>query len=307
MIQNLWQRWNLFWFGPVPLYNLAVFRILLCFNLVVMYLNRQGDVSLFYTDQGILPRSLAHAVLPEGFRPFAFYSFWPDRFEPWVHAFYVFLLILMGLGVVGRLFSLIAVFLHLAFLYRNYGVAFGADQIATTFLLYLALTQSYSRLSVLEWWKRKKSTAPIQEDLWTSVFYRMIQIQLCLVYVYSGMEKLKGMSWWDGTAVWSVLANSQMVIGDLTWMRHLPLLIVFISFTTILFEVYFPVLVWVKPLRKYFLMAGVLFHVGIGTVMALWSFAFLMISPYVLFLSEETVKATIEKLRARFRPLFVSK
>lgn len=298
---KIWNRWNSFWFGPVPLLNLAVFRIFLSGILVIQYLTRHRDLELFYTDLGILPKDLALKVLPEGFRPFAVYSFWPDAWVGLVHGFFIFLLILLGLGVAGRLVGLLAVFLHLAFLFRNYGVAFGADQVASFFLLYLALTQSEARLSIRSWWRKKNDKLPLQGDVVTSVFYRMIQIQLCIIYVYSGMEKLKGMSWWDGTAVWSVMANPQFVIADFTWLRHIPLVIVFVSFTTILFEVYFPVLVWVKPLKKYLLWAGVLFHAGIGVIMALWSFALLMLTPYLLFLEEEKLNHWLLKAKSRFR------
>jgi hypothetical protein len=86
----------------------------------------------------------------------------------------------------------------------------------------------------------------------------------------------------------------------MTWMRHLPLLIVFISFSTILFEIYFPVLVWVKGLRKYLLIGGVLFHLGIGVVMALWSFAFLMMTPYLLFIPEAVTDSWLQKAKRKF-------
>ncbi|MEZ0393125.1 MAG: HTTM domain-containing protein [Pseudobdellovibrionaceae bacterium] len=297
MIRSLWQKWNQFWFDPVPLFNLAAFRILFCFTMASMYLGRQMDVELFYTDAGILPKDLALKVLPESYRPFAVYSFWPDSWVFAIHAVFVLILFLMAFGVFSRWLGFIATFFQLAFLYRNYGVAFGADQIGSLFLFYLAFTQSDARLSFRHWWRKKRQKSELSGDLLTSVFYRMIQIQLCLVYVYSGMEKLKGSTWWDGTAIWSVLANSQMVIGDFTWTRHFPLLIVFLSFSTLLFELYFPVLVWVQSLRKYLLMAGVLFHAGIGIFMALWSFALLMVSPYILFLSEESLLKFMEKCR----------
>jgi hypothetical protein len=307
MIQKVWERWNLFWFSPVPLLNLAIFRIIFCFTMAGMYLARQKDVNFYFTDQGILPKHFSLQILPPGFRPPFIMSFWPDSFVPAVHGLFVVLLILIGLGFFSRLLSWFALYLQLAFMFRNYGVAFGADQIGSIFLMYLAWTKSDARLSIRSWLRTKAGQLPVQGDLLTSIFYRMVQIQLCIIYVYSGMEKLKGSSWWDGTAVWSVLANSQMVIADLTWTRHVPLLIVAASFTTILFEVYFPVLVWMKPLRKYFLIAGVCFHAGIGTIMALWSFALIMVSPYILFLSEIELEQALAFLRLKLRRTEISR
>lgn len=303
-MNNLWNRWNHFWFSPVPLLNLALFRVIFGAVMTIMYLNRQKDVALFYTDQGVLPRNLSLQILPELMRPTFQLMFWPDSWMSSVHALFVILLLALTLGVGGRMVALAALYLQLAFLFRNYGVAFGADQIGTIFLLYLAMTRSDQRLSLKSWWRSRRGwfqEAP--SDLLTSVFYRMIQIQLCVIYVYSGMEKLKGATWWDGTAVWSVLANSQMVIADLTWVRHFPLIIVLASFSTILFEIYFPVLVWFERFRKFLLTFGFFFHLGIGVLMALWSFAILMVSSYVLFLPESLTEKWVSALRLRMRQL----
>ena len=295
MIQKIWQGWSHFWFDCNQLLNLAVFRILFAGTLVLMYLNRQMDVSLFYTDEGILPKVLSHQILPENFRPPLQLVFWPDSWVLGVHAIFILALLMVCLGFYSRIFGVIASYLHLAFLFRNYGVAFGADQVTSFFLIYLTFTQSDARLSLRAWLRERKGKAPLSGDLLTSVFYRFLQLQLCIIYVYSGLEKLKGQSWWDGTALWSVLANPQMVIADFTWTRHVPLLIVLISFSTILFELYFPVLVWVKAVRKYLLATGIFFHIGIGVVMALWSFAAVMITPYALFLPEEYLKTKLSR------------
>src|SRR5690606_16237602 len=100
-----------------------------------------------FTDEGILPRNLALQVLPENFRPAFLLSFWPDAFVPWIHALFILILIGMAFGVAGRWLAMIAVYLQLSFLFRNYSVAFGADQIGTIFLLYLAMTKSQARVS----------------------------------------------------------------------------------------------------------------------------------------------------------------
>jgi len=117
----------------------------------------------------------------------------------------------------------------------------------------------------------------------------MIQIQLCVIYFYTGLEKLKGGTWWDGTALWSVFANPQMVIADLTWLKNFPLVVVALTFATVLFEVYFPALVWFKKTRIIMLLIGISFHMGIGVFMALYSFAFIMMAPYILFVSKRDI------------------
>ncbi len=293
---NIWKNWKNFWFSPVPLVNLALFRIALCFNLFFISLSRQKDFQLFFTDLGMLPKSFALQVYPDFYRPSFVLSFWPDSWVGGLHILFLFCLLLYTLGIGGRILGLICAYFSLAFLQRNYTILLGADQIGGIFIMYLAFTDCCSRLSVLNW-RRKSKSADNSTDLLTPLFYRMIQVQLCVIYAYSGFEKLKGNSWWDGTALWRVLANSQMVILDLTWLRNFPLVIVLVSFLTILFEIYFPVLVFNSKTRNYILAAGVLFHAGIGFFMALFGFAGIMVAPYLLFLRPESLKNFLRRLR----------
>lgn len=121
------------------------------------------------------------------------------------------------------------------------------------------------------------------KDLLTPVFFRIAQIQICIIYMFTGLEKLKGPSWWDGTAIWTVIANPQMVIMDFTWMRYFPLLVSILTFTTVIFEVYFIAAMLNEKSRKIWLGLGFMFHLGIGLVMGLIPFSLAMISTYFLF------------------------
>jgi hypothetical protein len=300
------KAWDQFWFASVDKTNLALFRLLFAGVLFLVYLSRQWDVSLYYTDQGILPRDLSLKILSEAFRPSFSFFIWPESVSiiTAVHAIFVLSLLLVCLGLFSRFFAWVAWFLHLGFLFRNYGVAFGVDQITSIWLFYLAWTASDQELSLRNWIKSRgqtfwsRSTVPSSlawSDLMTTLGYRFLQIHLCVIYFYSGLEKLKGPTWWDGTALWSVFANSQMVIADMTWMKSLPLLIVFISFSTVLFEIYFPALVWFKKWRPFALALGAFFHMGIALTMALWAFALVMLSPYFLFLEKNFLKDKLKK------------
>jgi hypothetical protein len=112
---------------------------------------------------------------------------------------------------------------------------------------------------------------------------RLMQIQLCVIYVYTGMEKLKGHPWWKGSAVWGVLGNHQMMLFDLSFLQQWPLIIAAMTHLTLIFEIYFAVLVWIRPLRNYVLLFGLAFHAMIGFSMGLFFFSAGMMSAYVLF------------------------
>jgi hypothetical protein len=264
-------------------------------TLFLMYVSRQFDLNTFYTNDGLLPESMARSVMPEFYRPPFTWAFWGDAYVFPAHTFLIVGLVLLSLGLGGRLLNALVWVVSIGFLQRNYALAFGADLIGNIFLFLMIGTQSCARLSVWHWLKPRAQAASC--DFFTSVFYRMIQVQLCVIYMYTGFEKLKGMSWWDGTALWSVFANPQMVIVDLSFARHFPLLVVVPTFLTVLFESYFAVLIWIRKIRPGVMIFGVCFHFGIGLVMALFNFTCVMLAPYVLWMDPETVERWTLKLR----------
>lgn len=315
--------WDQFWFSPKPMLNLALFRIFFGGTFFYLYLKRGFDWRLFYTDEGFLPRTMANEVLLEFFRPPFNWYFWPDSMMGYFHHLMVFGLFLIFVGLSNRFLMILTWVLHISFMQRNFSIAFGADVIGGLFLLYLSFTNCCDHLSLKSWLTKNKLSLPVffrkfvgssvnrnlssegfwvSRDLVNSVGYRLIQIQLCVIYGYTGFEKLKGSTWWDGTALWSVFANSQMVIADLTFTRHIPIAVVSLTFLTVLFEVYFPVLVWFKKWRKWILFFGVAFHAGIGILMALFAFAFVMMSPYFLFIPPKPLHDFFEKhLGSKFK------
>ena len=244
-------------------------------------------------------------LIPDFYRPLFDTFIWGENYFQIVHLVFLIFLFLLTIGIGGRWLAIPCWFIHMSFLHRNYSIAFGADLIGGIFLFYLSLTQSCARLSIWNWIKEKyfkfKNLNPIQADLFTTVFYRFAQIQLCIIYAYSGFEKLKGQTWWDGMALWNVFANPQMTVVDMTWTRFIPWIIPVMTYSTIFFEIYFCILAWVRPTRLVFLTMGLVFHIGIGSIMALHAFALVMIAPYVLFLYEKETLNLFKKFRLELK------
>ena len=128
-----------------------------------------------------------------------------------------------------------------------------------------------------------------------------MQIQICVIYGFSGMEKLKGTRWWDGSAIWDVLSIGNMQRWDLSFVAHFPILLSTAVYVVLLFEIYFPVLVWLRRWRLPMLVFGVQMHIGIYVFMNLPSLGFMMISLYALFLTKEEVEAGIRVCSERLR------
>ncbi|MDG0816624.1 HTTM domain-containing protein [Bdellovibrio svalbardensis] len=284
MIKNLvsqgWSHWERFWFAPQNLLGLAFMRIALCGTMFYLYVIRLANLE-YYTDASWIPRARALEVMGDLYRPLFLWGFWPDSMMGVAHVLLVVLLGLLTLGIGGRWIMWLAWILDAAFIQRNYAVNFGADIIAALFLFYMSFTQSCERLSILNLFRKKRVFK--DGDIISSVMMRMMQVQIGVLYAYTGAEKLKGMSWWDGTALWSVMANPQMTTMNFDFLRNIPWIIPLLAYSTVIFEVYFPVMVAWKKTRYLWLIVGVFFHSGIAIFMGLGPFAMTMMSTYFLF------------------------
>ena len=290
-MKNWLLEWQKFWFESERPFAQAIFRIGFSFTLLVMYGLRSIDLEFLFSDKSMVPASQAKDLMPAFFRP-SFYWF-SENFEilKFNHAIYLLLILCILVGFGGRLFVLFAYILHLSFMQRNYSVVYGADIVSCFWYFSLMFMNANRVLSVDQYLLNRfgfRGIDPIayfkglDSDL-SSVGRRTLQIQLCILYGYTGLEKLRGSTWWNGTAVWEVLANQQIMMFDLSFMRGFPVIVAMMTISSFLFEIYFPALVWSR-IRKWVLFYGILLHLGIAIGMGLVFFSFVMISAYALWL-----------------------
>lgn len=292
-IVKVWDQW---WFTPKQTNVLSFFRLMLCGVLFYMAFMRSFHLD-YYTDASWIPRKLHFFVMPESLRPDFTWFFWSDNWGPLFHSILVILLGLATLGLGNRVLLFSAWIIQIAFIQRNYAVVFGADHIGTLLLFLLSFTNCFESWSIKKYFPKffpqYISNKNSKTDLMGSVGFRLVQIQMCVIYCYTGLEKLKGNSWWDGTALWNVLANPQQTVADFTWIRNFPILIALMTFITVGYEIYWPVAVGSHKTRKPWLILGIMFHIGIGLSMGLMVFSLVMISTYPLFLSSEEYSSYI--------------
>nr|BFF21309.1 hypothetical protein GCM10025730_48300 [Promicromonospora thailandica] len=115
--------------------------------------------------------------------------------------------------------------------------------------------------------------------------------QVCLVYVLSGLFKLEGAAWRDGTAVhyplalpqfrpWPLLAD--LVVGQ-GW------LVATATWGTLALQVAFPILVLHRRLRTAAVGGALLMHAAIAVVLGLPFFSLFMMAGDCVFLRDTAV------------------
>lgn len=281
-LRAIWATWEQFWFEADAAVPIRAFRRSLGALLFIFYSIRTLDLGLFYSETGVMPVEVLRSVIDMDGR-FSILFWLNSPAALWaLHGVFILSLLALALGVRTRVAAWIAFILHVSFMNRNLVVSYGFDQISTFFLFALCFS------------------TPKGSSIFDSVALRLIQVQVCIIYAYSGVEKMRGPSWWEGDAVWLALANPQVARADFSDLAQYPVLIALLTWSSVLWEVYFPALVWFKRLRLPVLAFGVMMHLGIGLTLRIPFFGLLMIVSYVAFLSPRELRIANNALRQRF-------
>ena len=289
------QNWNAFWFKPVDTLSVSCFRFCFCSILLLMYLIRFFDIRLFFYESGLMEGSSAKALQKIINKDMAFdFIISSDMWLYSLYLLFIIILFLMAIGLANRFVSLVAFVLHLVFLQRNPSIVFGADVIVSFWLFYLIFANAYKQIQWAHYFLHRRkgliSDRAEKGDWLNTMALRFGQIQLCVMYMFSGMEKLKNQAWWDGTAVWEALAFYDLALVDFSFLLSYPVLSVGLTVFIVLFEIYFPVLVWTSKLRNLCLLAGLALHLGMALSLNLWFFSLMVLSSYILFIPSESLR-----------------
>ena len=130
------------------------------------------------------------------------------------------------------------------------------------------------------------------EPSWTAnLAIRLIQIHMCVIYLFAGMAKLTGPAWWDGTAMWMAFGNMEYQSLDMTWMADWPRLINLMTHVTIFWELFYAALVWPRATRPVVLLLAIPLHLGIAICLGMITFGLIMLVGNLAFVPPEWIRA----------------
>ncbi|RKN08396.1 HTTM domain-containing protein [Streptomyces radicis] len=113
-----------------------------------------------------------------------------------------------------------------------------------------------------------------------------VAVQICLVYMVSGLYKVQGQVWQDGTALFYILRVDEFELPGVSSIIYENDLLVYLgTYATVIFLIYFPLGVLVPRIRPWAAAASIGFHLSIAVIMGLTSFALTMVACDLVFLS----------------------
>ncbi|MET7521594.1 HTTM domain-containing protein [Streptomyces sp. NPDC005248] len=300
----LLDRWSS---HPVSVLGVSGTRALIGFVGLMFYVSQYGDRGYLFGPDGVFPwKDFLAALDRDG--TFSLYAL--SSSGSWFElVFHIGMLSALAVtfGVGGRP----VLVLHWVLLWSVYQrqplILDGGDNLAYLVIPMLLLTRCYDRLSLspgltARWTRRiPEGLRALQAPL-HNLGVLAIATQICLVYVTSGLYKVQGKLWQDGTALFYIMRIPEFSLPGVSDLVYGNDTLVFVgTYSTTFFLVYFPLGILVPRLRPWAAVASIGFHVSIGFFMGLTGFALTMVACDLIFLSRPLGESLAFATRARAR------
>jgi len=260
--------WFRCWFGVLSLVNLLLLW---------------PDMPMWLGDRGVLPPAVHRPPLAGP--TITVYAMTAESAAIWL---------IRGLGLFGGLGLCLGVLPRWAaactwlaitsFSWRNPLILHSGDNLLRIASFFLIFARTDAVLSLPRWLQRLRGvgTEPLQPvPAWPQ---RILQLQLCILYLVTGIWKISGQTWRNGSAVGIVLQMGEFQRFPIPDFVATPIGSQVLTWTTLLFELGFPFLVWLPRVRLPLLLAGLAFHAGLEWILNVQLFQWTITAFYLLFL-----------------------
>jgi hypothetical protein len=281
---------------PRTAHTLAAIRIATGAMLVYVHAIWILDIDAFFGSEALLSNSFIRGLHAEQWK-WTYLALTESmaiaRAHEWVACLAS---ICMCLGVATRWSIPIVWLTTLLTAHRLAPFLFGLDQIALLLTMYLCLADSGTVWSIDAW--RGGSVQP--RPAWNNTLAtRLIQMHLCVIYLFGGLGKLRGWMWWDGSAMWFAAASYEYQSLPLTWIGSMPTLGSIATHITLFWEVAYAALIWPRSTRPYVLAMAVVAHLGIALFLGMITFGVLMIVANLAFVEPDWLRKILARIQSR--------
>jgi hypothetical protein len=298
---SLVDQWRRFWFAPAAPHTLALVRILGGAMLLYTHLVWGLQLTSFLGPHALVDSKTAQRLNDSVWSwSYLYYVQSPA----WLWTLHIAALIVFAMLMVGwftRVTSILACVITLSYCHRLVGLQFGLDQVNALLAMYLAIGPCGAVYSVDHWLASRRANAELapQPSVSANIAVRLIQVHMCVIYLFGGIAKLQGETWLGGTAAWYAIANYEYQSIDMTWLAGYPLIIALATHATVFWETFYCVLIWPRLTRPIFLAMAVMVHGGIALFLGMITFGLAMIIANLAFVPPETVQWCISAARSR--------
>lgn len=294
-MDDLITKWKTFWFEPISPYPLSIFRIAFGFIMLVNLLGQYLPFySYFYGPDSLISINSIYAYKWQLLPVFDLMAFLPQQnsfFLGFLFLTIIFCVFLM-VGFATRI-STIALFLCVLSL-NNHSpfVIHAGDNYARLILLFLVFSPTNKVLSIDSYLKGGN----VKNILIEPLSQRLIQIQLCFIYLINWLSKMDSQIWVDGQAVYYATRLQQYFRFPYPQFLDNVVAVNLLTWSTLLVEFALIFLLWPKKTRYVMILIGVIFHLSLDLFFNLGVFEWFFIVSFLLFVEPQKYKEWLSKL-----------
>jgi hypothetical protein len=324
-IAEVWDVWNEFWFSPTSPTTLSAIRVLAGAMLLYTHFVWSYGLTDFFGANGWLPQELRQEILSSGGDPDGpgpatapaarwIWSHFDFRFlqSYWamlaIHIGALIVFFLLTIGFFSRVMAVLAFLLAVSYANRiTPGAYFGLDKINTMLAMYLMIGPCGARYSIDRLWRLRKGVTDVPPSSTANLAIRLIQVHMCIIYLFSGIGKIQGYPWMVGEASWMSFDMAEYRSLDMTWLVSHPLLLNFMTHLTVFWELSYCALVWPALTRPWVLLMAVFVHLGIIIALGMPTFGLVMLIGNLAFVSPKAVRKVFDPIARRLSLAVVGK
>ncbi|MBL9082351.1 MAG: hypothetical protein JNK76_11125 [Planctomycetales bacterium] len=295
--------WNRFWYLPSHPLPAAVLRIGTGLIAFWMLLTLGFDLLRYFGPFGIVRVSMLEAIYPTDVSlRFSYLDFVQDSGTlQAVHYAGLAIVLAFTLGLWAPVTSILSLVVFLSYFHRGRMLTGVDEPVVAMLLFYLCFAPTGACLSLDAWLKRRRansasatcsSLCDAAPTYTATIGLRLIQVHLALIYFMMFCATLQyNAVWWNGTAVWWLIARPESALVDLRWLYQYPYLINFWTTSLIFFYLAFALLIWNRHARPLLVAISAIVWTGTAILTGLIPFCAAMFVAGLAFISAEQWKS----------------
>ncbi|MCA9203885.1 MAG: HTTM domain-containing protein [Planctomycetales bacterium] len=291
--------WDRFWFTPAAPHTLSLIRILAGGMLLYTHLVWALDLMNFLGPNAWITADVSRELHSDSY---AWSYLWYVESPAVIWTLHVLALAVFALFTAGcatRITSVLAFLITVSYSHRLIGAQYGLDQVNAMLAMYLMIGASGAAYSVDSWLAKRHNHWLLPKEqpaVSTNVAIRLIQLHMCVIYLFGGIGKLRGDMWWDGSALWYSAANLEYQSLNITWLGRSPILVATLSHVTMFWETFYCVTIWPRWTRPITLALAFAVHGGIALSLGMITFGLMMIFGNLAFVSPEFTRRMVSRI-----------
>ncbi len=241
------------------------------FRMAIIELYGQYGYIQWAITRSNIPYWLPH--LGNLWRVLAPYGVSADQTVHLVLVVHVLSLLAMLSGLFSRPMAFLAWCTDFLLMHAGGGLLYGMDYFTHIALFYCIIAPTSDNLSLISAIRTKGANHSTS----AGVTRKMLQFQMSIVYLSSGIEKAMGIDWWTGESIWRALTLPIFSTVDVSWLSRFPWIPCFVGWSVLLIECGYGFAMYYRRTQKVWLFLTIGMHLGIGFMMGMWLFAAIMI------------------------------